>query len=175
MTHSPTTPNLPETMDGYDAPLVWQFSVFLENRVGRMLAMLECFSGEPIRIASLTVLDASDHAVIRLVTSDADRTRRVLKQNRLPFSETEILVLDLEDVAIDKVCIAVLSAEISIHYMYPLMIRPYGHAVVALNTDNQYMAGDVLRRHRFRVLGEHELTDEPGEDPDGGDNPFDRH
>ena len=60
-----------ETTQGYAPPTVTQFSVFLDNKVGKLHDLVEAFDGSPAQICALNVHEASDHAVVRLITSNA--------------------------------------------------------------------------------------------------------
>ena len=70
-----------ETMQGYSVPSVRQFSVFLENRVGRLLDLIRHFDdASHVHVAGLNVIDSSDHAVIRMIPDNADGARVLLNR-----------------------------------------------------------------------------------------------
>lgn len=143
---------------GYSAPSTTQFSVFLDNRVGRLLELLEVFDGKKLRMVAMSVVDAADHAVVRIVTTNPDAVRDQLRKDEFAFAETEILVVELShNHTLHQLCVALLSAEINIHYAYPLMVRPHGTPTIALHCDDQYMAGQVLQNKAFTIVGEGEL------------------
>lgn len=153
---------------GYEPPSNTQFSVFLDNRCGRLLDLLQIFEGQALKLVALSVVDAADHAVVRLVTSRADLARRVLERSSLAYAETPILVVELDQgKSMLDLCIALLAAELNIHYAYPLMVRPHGNATLALHCDDQVLAAEILLRKRFTLLGENDL----GENINPGD-PF---
>lgn len=152
---------------GYEPPRNTQFSVFLDNRCGKLLELVEIFEGHALHVVALSVIDSADHAVVRLVTSRADLARRLLERHNIPFSEAEILVVELShDNTLSKLCTSLLSAEINIHYAYPLMVCPHGVPTITLYTDDQLLAGQVLLRKMFTLLGENDLgenaTDQTG-------------
>ena len=153
---------------GFEPPRNVQFSVFLDNRVGKLLELIEIFHGQSLRLAGFSILDAADHAVIRLLTSRSDLARRLLRQNNMPFSEADVLVVELdEDHTLSMACKALLAGELNIHYAYPLVVRPRGHAAVALHTDDHYLACQLLRRRLFTVMAENDLGEnalESGDD-----------
>ena len=154
---------------GYQSPSNTQFSAFLDNRCGKLLELVEALDGHALRLVALSVVDAVDYAVVRLVTSRAELARRLLGRQKIPFSEAEILVVELgPDHTLSKLCISLLSAELNIHYAYPLMVRPHGVPTIALHTDDQFLAGQILRRKLFTLLGENDLGDNAtqGEPPD---------
>ncbi len=90
---APSSPG--PTEQAHEAPLITQFSVFLSNKVGNLLNLLSTFEGHPIRLVALSVIDAADHAVVRIVTSKEGLARQLLARAGLPFSEAPILVVEL--------------------------------------------------------------------------------
>jgi hypothetical protein len=152
---------MPGTAAGasYSPVSVTQFSVFLENRVGKLLELVQSFDDAMCRICALTVLDSSDHAVIRLVANDVKVTRRILVKQALPFMETPILVVALDaQHTLGRMCQFLLGAEISVRFCYPLMgCERNGQPTVALAVDDLTLAGQILMRKEFRLLAESEL------------------
>ena len=63
-----------ETTQGYAPPTVTQFSVFLDNRVGKLHDLVRTFENSSVRLLAISVHDASDHAVVRLITSNSHDT-----------------------------------------------------------------------------------------------------
>lgn len=158
----------------YEPPSNTQFNVFLDNRVGRLLPLFEAFKGQAITLAGFSVLEATGHAVVRIVTSHADLARRLLKRHEFPFSEQTILCIEIEDReghGLGDVCQQLLTTEVSISYAYPLLVRPRGRAVIALHCDDCEFASTVLRNKLFTLLGENDLgRNAPGSAPDAGLN-----
>jgi len=149
-----------ETSQGYAPPTVTQFSVFLDNRVGKLHDLVELFDGSDCRICALAVHEASDHAVVRLVTNGAGRARSLLKGEKLPFSEHNVLVVELSTGhTLSSLCLCLLGAELNIQFAYPLMLRPNGTPTIALAVDDPTLAGQILRRKGFRLFGECDILD----------------
>ena len=148
-----------ETARGRDWPSVRQFNVFVENRVGNLLSVVRHFESTDIRIVSLTVVDSADCAIIRLVLSDPERAREIFERARLPITESDLLVVQLPDGVrpLLDICKALLGAEISIHYAYPLLIGPRGCASVALHVEDHETAAAVLSRLGFTLFTENDL------------------
>ncbi len=146
------------TMRGYEPPRNVQFNVFLDNRVGKLLELVEIFHGQSLRLAGFSILDSADHAVVRLITSRSDLARRLLDRHDFPYSEADVMVVEIDDHhTLGMLCKGLLAAELNIHYVYPLMIRPRGYASVVLHTDNHHVACEILRRRLFTLLGENDL------------------
>lgn len=149
-----------ETTQGYAPPTVTQFSVFLDNRVGKLRTLLQCFDSKPYcKLHSITVHEASDHAVVRLITSNAMDAIRTLRENDFPFAETEVLVVELEgNHTIAKMCACLVAAELNIQFVYPLFGRTGRGPAVALAVDDPTLAGQILRRKSYELLGESDLA-----------------
>ncbi|MCL4209412.1 MAG: hypothetical protein KJZ68_02005 [Phycisphaerales bacterium] len=146
-------------MQGYDAPSVRQFSVFLENKPGRLLDVVQLFDEAPdVQLCGFSVVEASDHAVVRMIPNNAEAARRLLRAHRLAFSEVDLLVLELsEGHTLTSLCLYLLGAELNIRFVYPLMLRPNGRPTIAIAVDDHVLAGQILRRKNFRLLGEGDL------------------
>src|SRR2546422_3988733 len=114
------------TARGRDWPSVRQFNVFLENRLGALLDVVKRFETTDIHIVSLTVVDSADCAIIRLVLSDPERAYEILQQAKMAFTESDLLIVELPDgpKPLLQICKALLSAELNIHYAYPLLVGP---------------------------------------------------
>jgi hypothetical protein len=152
MSQSPTPL---ETAQGYSPPTVVQFSVFLSNKVGKMLDLVENFEESPCHICALSVHEASDHAVVRMITNNASDARKLLRNHNLPYSEHEVLVVQLsEGHSLSRLCLFLLGAEINIAFAYPLMNDESESPSIAIAVDDPTLAGQILRRKGFRLLGE---------------------
>jgi len=150
----------PETARGYSPPVVTQFSVFLTNKVGRLHDLVERFDRATCRVCAMSVHEASDHAVVRLITNESREARNLLRQASLPFSEVDVLVVELsEGHSLESLCLCLLGAELNIRFAYPLMLRPNGTPTIALSVDETELAGQLLRRRGFRLFGESDILD----------------
>jgi hypothetical protein len=150
-----------ETTQGYAPPAVTQFSVFLDNRVGKLHELLRTFEHSAVRICAISVHDASDHAVVRIITSNSHETRLLLARHQLPCSEVNVLVIELDkNHTLERLCLYLLGAELNIRFAYPILECPSHVATVALAVDDVTLAGQILRRKEFRLLGEQDLCRE---------------
>jgi len=147
------------TAQSYTPPSVRQFSVFLENKVGRLLDLLRLFDEAPnVHLCGLSVLESSDHAVVRLIPSNASLTQTLLREHGVTFSILDLLVVELgESQSISRMCLCLLGAELNIRFAYPLLSSSDGRPTIALAVDDHILAGQILRKKSFRLLGEHDL------------------
>lgn len=147
-----------ETTPAFEPPSNTQFSVFLDNRVGKLMDLVEVFTGQPLTLAGFSVIDSADHAVVRVLTSNALLAARLLERNALPFAQDAVLVVELSrGQTLPRLCQTLLQAEMNIHYAYPLMVRPHGAPAVVMHTDDMHFTGQLLRRKLFTLLAENDL------------------
>lgn len=148
-----------QTSQGYSPPTVRQFSVFLENKVGKLLDMVRLFDGAPdVHLCAFSVMESSDYAVVRIIPNNADAARNLLRRHGLSFSELDLLIVELTDGhTLSSMCLYLLGAELNIRFAYPLMLRPNGTPTIALSVDDQTLAGQILRKKCFNLLGEADL------------------
>lgn len=72
-----------------------QFSVFLVNRPGVLAQVVQKLAADKINIVALSMMDSTEHGVLRLVAENPDRTRQALKSLDLPTNETVVLTATL--------------------------------------------------------------------------------
>lgn len=147
-----------ETTMGFAPPSVTQFSVFLDNKVGKLHDLLRIFEQASVTVCALSVHDANDCAIVRIITSNADETRRLLKKNEFPFAEYGLLVVELHrGQTLERLCLYLLGAELNIRFAYPLITASAERPRLAIAVDDATLAGQILMRKEFRILGESEL------------------
>ncbi len=160
------------TTQGFEPPRNTQLSVFLDNRVGKLLELLTIFEGQALTLAGFSVLDSANHAVVRILTSNAELAKRLLARHSLPYSLCEVLAVELGDgKGLARVSGLLLQAELNIHYAYPLLVRPRGLPAVVLACDDPLMAGQILRRRQFTLFAENDMGDNASRSTPG--NPTD--
>ena len=147
-----------ETAQSYAPPTVTQFSVFLDNKVGKLHDLVEAFDSSTCQICALSVHEASDCAIVRIITNHSNTARRMLQDHHLAFGYSEVLIVELSSGhTLESLCLSLISAELNIRFAYPLMLRPNGTPTIALATDDSVLAGQILRRRNFRLFGEGDL------------------
>ena len=114
-----------------------QFSVFAENRVGRLYELTALLKQHNVHIMALTVLDTTDSAIVRVVVDDPDKARELMVNNDFPYAECNILAVEITDEAeLKGVLAALVEAEINIHYVYSFLKRPEGKSALAINAED---------------------------------------
>ncbi|WP_221032254.1 acetolactate synthase [Actomonas aquatica] len=138
---------------------VKQFSVFAENRVGRLYDLTQVLQSHNVHILALTVLDTTDSSIFRMVVDDPDLARELMINNDFPFTETTVIALDFDgEHKVKHVLGALLEAEINIHYVYSFLIRPMDKPGLVVSTEDTEVAAQALNNCGFRVLTQADIS-----------------
>lgn len=151
----------PATLEGagFESTRIRQFTVFLDNRVGRLQSLLQALEQDAGKIIALSIEESGDSALVRLICSQPDMGRVALQEKGFSFGESELLAVEMPKRSrqpLIAVCSALLAAEINIHYAYPLLLRPRG-PTLALYVDDMTLAAQILIRKGFALIGESDL------------------
>ena len=97
-----------------------QITIFLENKPGRLANVLASLAQEKVNIIALTVMDRHEHSVLRIVTEDFPKTAKVAESLNTPYTEAEVLLVELRNQpgALAHVCEILAKEHINIDYAY---------------------------------------------------------
>ena len=138
---------------------VKQFSVFCENRVGRLYDLTRLFKENNVHVIALTVLDTTDSAIMRIIVDDPDKACELMVNNDYPYSDSEVLAVEISDESeLAVVLAALLEAEINIHYVYSFIKRPEGRTALALSIEDADIAAQSLQCRGLRVLTQRDIS-----------------
>ena len=128
-----------------------QFSVFMVNKPGVLAQVLVEFARAKINIIAMTLMDSVEQGVMRVVFAASDRAREVLSKLNMPYSETEVLCVNLTNKsgALAAVAEKLAKAHINIAYAYCTAGAKGGRTTGVLKVANVKKAMRVLQQdHR---------------------------
>jgi hypothetical protein len=148
-----------KTDRGRDMPSVRQVSVFTENRLGALSALVSTFDSSKVRILALAVIQGFDCAIVRFVFSDTDTAAKELAEANYRFTICDLVAVEMPpgSDALSRISKALLSAEIDIHYCYALITSERIRAAIVVHVDDAGQAAMVLGEKGFRILDESDL------------------
>jgi hypothetical protein len=150
------------TMRGRNYPSIRQFTIFLENRVGKLLEVIRRFEGSRVRIVALSISETAECALVRLLLSHPEQGREILERAGLAIIESDLIGIELPHgpQGLLEISTALLQAEVNIIQAYPLLVRPRGNAAVAVMIDNIEIAQETLAARQFTMITEADLQEE---------------
>jgi len=138
---------------------VTQFSIFTANRMGRLHDLIALLSSNSVHVLAVTVLDTSETAIIRIVVDDPQAARRLLNENKFAFTESELLVVEVNSATqLPELMAAFLEAEVNINYLYCFIPHPEGKSILGVSMEDIEVGERVLTRHSFRVLRQSDVS-----------------
>ena len=137
---------------------IQQVSVFLENKTGQMTAVIKKISDEGINLRAMSVAEARDFGVLRMIVSDAKKAKEVLEDRAL-VKLTDVIAVRMDDIAgaLYNVLEALTEADINVEYSYASPIHHENAAVVIFRVDDAEAAEKVLAAKGFTFLSEADL------------------
>ena len=130
---------------------IQQLSVFLENREGRLDEVLNVLAGNDVNIVALSLADTSDYGMLRMIVSDPNKGRAVLKENGITAMLTEVVALRVPHAtgSLSKAMHQIVEGEVNIEYMYAFANGADASAV--MKTDEPERAAVILHENGFGV------------------------
>jgi len=138
---------------------VKQFSVFAENKLGRLKQFVDLLGSHHIHVIALSTMETTDSAIVRVIVDDPDGARKLFLEHGFPFNESDLLAVEIKSEAdLKPVLTTLLAAEINIHYIYPFISRPHERSALAMNVEDHELAGQALRQVGLRVLTQADIA-----------------
>lgn len=148
-----------ETRNQPDLGAIRQFSIFVENKVGRLNELVQSLAAADVHIVALCLVDTTDSAIIRIVVDYPEQAEQVLREHNFAHDHVSVMAIELQSEAqLKDVTFSLLQAEINIHYVYPFLCRPNGRYGLVVRTEAQELAASVLQRHGITVLGRDDIA-----------------
>jgi hypothetical protein len=129
--------------------IVKQLSLFLENKPGTLAAVTRAFADQDINIYALSVSDAVDHAVVRVVVSDAHKAIHLMGEHGVLAVERDVIMVEGKSKPGELADIAQKLAKAKVNIEYAYTATPPGAAkgVMILRVNDMKKARRVLRGH----------------------------
>lgn len=137
---------------------IHQLSIFIENRSGTLIKVLDALKQAGIQIIASTIADTAEYGIYRLICSEPMRACEKLKKAGVAVALSEVFALELDNEpgrAADAVKMFS-EADISITYMYSFLLR--GKGILIFRTDNNEHAVEVINNNGLKSIGEDALS-----------------
>ena len=131
---------------------VHQLSVFIENKSGALVRVLQLLKQENIQLIASTIADTVDYGIFRIICSQPEKAYNVLREAGIAVSLCEVFAVELDDrpgKAADAIEIFA-SEGISISYLYSFLLN--GKGVLIFRTDNMDEAREVITKNNLKYI-----------------------
>ncbi len=137
---------------------ITQLSVFLMNQPGALVDAVKAISDAGINIRAMSIAEANDFGILRIIVSDTDAVCSLLGDKYL-FSRTEVVAAQMDDRsgALYPILVALNEANINIEYMYAFTGAGPEEAYVVFRVNDAETAEAVLKASGIRTLSDENL------------------
>ena len=135
-----------------------QLSVFVENKQGKLADLVKVLSNAGINIRALSIADTKDFGILRLIVSDVDKIKEVLKDDYIAVV-TDVVAAKMSDEAgsLSNILEILDKDGVNIEYMYAFTSSSNNGAYVVIRVDNNEEAEKVLSSSGIETLAEEDM------------------
>lgn len=135
-----------------------QLSIFIENRTGTLLKVLDLMKQSKIQMIACTIAETAEYGIFRIICSEPERACAELKQAGVAVALSDVFALELDDQpggAADVVRFLG-DAGVGITYMYAFLLG--GRGILVFRTDETDLARKVIADNKLPYITEKDLT-----------------
>ena len=124
-----------------------QISAFVENKPGRLMEILKALASANVDLKALSLADTTDFGVIRMIVSDNELAKKVLKEDGVVVRITDITAVAVPDEpgALLDALKLLSDNDIAIEYMYAFGETLGNSSVIAIRTEDPEKTEEVLK------------------------------
>lgn len=136
-----------------------QISVFMENKVGRIMEITEVLAKNNINIRALSLADTSDFGILRMIVDNIEKTLKVLKAKGFIVKDSYVVAVEVPDKpgGLAAVLKVLGKKGINVEYMYAFFKQPENKALLIFRFENPEDAASILIKNGIAVAGEEKL------------------
>jgi len=137
--------------------IIPQLSVFLENKSGRLTEVLDVLGTDNFRITALTLADTSEFGILRLIVSDPEKARTLLKEHLFSVNISEVISIMAPNEAKYYAKILKILSDLDISIEYTYAFSRGSKSIIILRCSDNEQAINALKEHEMELLNASEL------------------
>ncbi|HKL98969.1 MAG TPA: ACT domain-containing protein [Mobilitalea sp.] len=132
--------------------VIKQLSVFIENKVGRLESVTETLGKYNINIVSFSLADTLEYGMLRMIVSDPEEGRRILKEEGFSAKLTDVIAVKIPQKpgTLHEVLKLLFEARLSVEYMYTLATAGIDTSIIIKLSDPD-RALEILESNKYEV------------------------
>ena len=148
-------------MKGEKEMTIKQISVFLENKPGKLAEFVEVLRGHGIDRRALSLAEASDFGIARVIVDDPDKTQQVLAEAHFISSVTPVIAVAVSDQpgALYEMLEAMREGSVNIEYTYAFTTRTDNGAYMVFRVADKSIEDAVrlLEKHNIKIVAQDDI------------------
>ena len=136
-----------------------QLSLFLENQPGALSRPMRLLARAKINIVTLSIAEANQFGILRLILHDWERAKKLLEKNGLVVRVTDMVAVEVADQpgGLSKILDVVEKAGLNVEFMYAFTEKRGGKAILVFRFDDPDSAIGILRQSKVNVVASVDL------------------
>lgn len=137
---------------------IHQLSIFVENRQGTLIKVLQLLKEAGVQLIASTIADTVEYGIYRIICSEPDRAYSILRDKGISVALSDVFAIELDDQVGRAADTLTLFSEagISIAYMYSFLLK--GKGILVFRTDDNEKTCEVIREQGLRYIPESDLS-----------------
>lgn len=137
-----------------DKMTIKQLSIFIENKGGTLIKVLDLLSKAGIQIIASTVADTKDYGIYRVLTNNPAQAYLILKDAGINVQLSEVFALSIDDQPgrAAETIKEISDAGVSILYLYSFLWK--GKGVLVFRADQSEKAKESIMLNKLTFLTE---------------------
>ena len=139
--------------------MVYQISVFLENRAGQFAEITTVLAENNIDLRAISIAETEEYGILRMIVDNAEKATSILMQHGYLLSMTPVLVVAVPDQpgGIATILSTLAEGNIDIEYMYSLFTHLEGKAYIVFRVNETEKFVTLLNSHGIAPSTSEEL------------------
>ena len=139
--------------------MVYQISVFLENRAGQFAQITSILAQEGVDLRAISIAETADYGILRMIVDDAQHATGILMQQGYLLTMTPVLVVAVPDQpgGLTNVLTLLNAADVAVEYLYSFVRNSGSHALVIFRLSDNSKGVRVLQEGDITLLNQEEV------------------
>lgn len=134
-----------------------QVSVFLDNKPGALSEVIEHIDKFQIKIFALSIADAGEFGLVRMITEDPERAEKNLEDADFILAKSKkntevIVILITENGKVSEIAKMLGDENLNIEYAYSSAVLIDGKLAVVLRVNDLNKAEKILKENHIPIL-----------------------
>lgn len=137
---------------------IHQLSVFIENKTGRLVKVLNVLKEAGIQIIASTVSDTVEYGLYRIICDKPTQAYRLLREQGIGVTMNDVFAIQIDNAPGQAAQLfeTFSKADINISYMYSFMLK--GKGIIIFRTSDTEKAREVISLNKINFISEESLT-----------------
>ena len=138
---------------------IQQLSIFIENKKGTLLSVLNILRDAHIQIVASTISDTVEYSIYRIICSNPSRAYTLLKEHGMSVTISDVFAIELDNTPgrAAKAFETFAANDINISYMYSFLLGNKG--VIIFRTPDTEKTREIISLNKMNFISQNQLNE----------------